>query len=136
VWGMAVIAEGVFLLWLKMSLEAGYRPFIPIFVSRQPRWPLLLRPIFAFWWLAHCALAAAALVGLHHIAGDIEGRWWTVSLRYVGLAVSIFTLSHSSMLYLLLGVGAMWYDRRLVLFIWEKRFFLDALTVLGVLLFL
>lgn len=36
-WTVVAVAEAAFLMWLKGSLEAGYRPFIPQFALSQYR---------------------------------------------------------------------------------------------------
>src|SRR5204862_7462361 len=37
-----IVCEVWFLMWLKRGLERREKPFIPLFVLRQRRWPLLI----------------------------------------------------------------------------------------------
>lgn len=130
VWGVAVSIDGLFLIGLKGALEAGYRPFIPEFVLRQPTWFLVIRPVVAIWWLAHFVLGMSALFGVHLLVREIDVKSWQLFvIQLIGFELMAFSISHSAQLYFLLGVDALWKNRGATYSLWRLRFVVDVIAL-------
>ena len=127
VWVGLVVLEGVFLLWLKHSLEAGLHPVAPEMALRQIRWPVLLRPVVFLWWGAHFLMAAAAGAALVYSQRDDSIVLWAqVAVRFLN-----FTAVYSANLFLLLAVTSLWRNRQLVGILWRWRLLVDAVITVG-----
>jgi hypothetical protein len=126
---VAAVAEIVFLTWLKASLERQVQPLAPALAMRQPRWPLLVRPLVAAWWSVHFAAAAVALIfAEHQISLDGHELRLTVMLGFLYLGAQ-FMLTNSAMLYLLLAVASVVPGEKLIQSVWRKRILIDLLAM-------
>lgn len=130
-WLIVLSGEGAFLLWLKWDLERGdLLPFIPRFAMRQIRWPIVLRPFVATWWLIHFCVAIAALLLIEHrISGTTDLSTGDVP-AVVMVALIAWILSHCSLLYLLLAVTAVHRSETAVNALWRGRLLVDLIVVL------
>jgi hypothetical protein len=121
-----VVGEIISLTWLKGRLE-GPRASrsIPSIALGQLDWPLVTRPVIAAWWLVHAAPAVAALVALEKLVPwhDLSASRLGPQLLLVGFA--IFTISHTSHLYVMLAVATVRRSPRLIHGYWRWRFAID-----------
>jgi hypothetical protein len=132
VWLIVLAAEVAFLRWLKLSLERGdLRPFIPHFALRQMRWPILLGPVVALFWLAHFALALGALLLVEQAVVLGSGEIGLAPFMAL-LALSAWILTHCGLMYLLLGVTALGRSEILVMTLWRWRLAIDLVFALTV----
>ena len=132
-WIVAVLAEGAFLCWLKSSLEVNMRPLVPGFALRQPRWPIVLRPVVCCWWIAHFMLAAAALWLVEALMLGDPARPLHVGVRIAALGAFVWMLTHCSLLYLFLALTSLRRDERLVALLWRWRVLIDVLLTVAIL---
>ena len=129
--GVAVIiAEVGFLYWLKVGLERGEKPFIPLFVLRQRRWPLAIRPLMAAWWAAHLGATLPAI----WLAEQIIGLGPITPPRMIAAVFVVWMLIHCTLLYLLLATTALVRRARIVRFAWRYRFAIDLVLTTAVML--
>jgi len=120
-----VCLELRFLYVLKVKLEEGHYPFAPYFAMQYRRWPLVLRPVVAIWWLAHFAAGIAAIILADNILVMNMTDWNTRVLRSVLFVAVSFTIAYSANLFLLLTVTAIGGGRPAVSLFWRYRFLLD-----------
>src|SRR5207253_917676 len=117
-----------FLYWLKRSLERGMYPIAPNLAMNQIRWPIALRPIVAGWWLVHFLLGVVTIIFVESRVSmsDLSvPKKWTAICIVVGV---LFTLTHTSLLYLLLAISALSKSEDAIWTIWKRRILVDLLV--------
>ena len=119
------------LIRLKHALERGVRPLAPGLALSQPRWPLLLRPLVAAWWLAHYAVGLAAVVMLERYFPVSADDWRLTLFLWTVYAGCLFTTTHSAHLYLLLAVGSITRRAGPVMWLWRWRWVIDVVIALA-----
>lgn len=129
-------AEAVSLMWLKHGLEdTTERSRIPEIALQQPRWPVCVRPLAAAWWLAHVALAGGAMWLLENALASGTSEIWRSPALLALLVFGVFTISHTTHLYVLLFFTSLHASRAWVYGWWRRRFLVDVgATVLAVLM--
>ncbi len=134
-WGFVMIAELVFLAWMKGGYDAHDHPLPARLALRQPRWPILLRPFVATWWLAHWAsMLLLAELFFRLMKVDLAGGDATLAaLLWVGKVLLLFGAAFASNVYLLLFAGALRTGPGLVWQLWRWRLGLDLLVAIAAL---
>jgi hypothetical protein len=121
----------VALIW--MSLKRKGRAFGPAVVETHPRLPKILRPLVSVLWLIQF-LVGLICVGL--IEGVIRDPQAQIprQLWFVQVLIA-FACCYSSYLYLVLAVGVLFRNRKLIEGMWRRRFLLDAVATVVVMLY-
>jgi hypothetical protein len=127
---LVAAAEVASLAWLKWGLEgASGRDRVPALAWRQRTWPVVLRLPIACWWLAHAAFGVGAMWLLEGALGDHRESLWRSPLVIAAFAFGAFTITHTTHLFVMLGMTAVHRSERAVAFWWRHRFLIDALVV-------
>ena len=101
---------------------------------RQPRWPVLFRPVLAAYWAAHFLLGVALAFGLERLGLEATGG---KSARHVAgtlalTAAAVFAFTYAANFYLLLALTTVTRSRRVVDPVWRWRVLVDvALTAVA-----
>jgi hypothetical protein len=123
-------AETVSLVWLKWGLEGtSGRDRVPSLALRQRRWPVMLRLPIACWWLSHAAIGVGAMLLLESALGHQRESLWSSPLMIAAFAFGAFTISHTTHLFVMLGITAARRSEPIIGFWWRHRFLIDALVV-------
>jgi hypothetical protein len=112
------------------DLPVVQMPFALAMAAQLPRWPLVLRMLVGFWWLAH--FGGAALLA-HAIGGALIRRLdVATALIAVPLAVMVhFAFLFAANLYLVLSARMLSPHPKLCVFVWRYRFAIDFVIALA-----
>ena len=125
------------IVWLLLDFPAALwwwitarrdRPAAVAAALKQPRFPFLLRPLVAFWWLIHFTFGLF-FVYLAHFQGEIAPDE-DPAMRYVVFAMGVgYCLVANG--FLVNAVAALRHSRAAVEHVWARRWFVDAAVVLA-----
>jgi hypothetical protein len=109
------------------SSDPVHLPLAVAMAIRLPKWPTIVRPLVAVWWLSH--FLAAAMIGHSVAAHCLKG------VNNQGLIVGIpmtllvtFAFLFAANLYLMLSVAVCIRRPGIWLIAWRHRFVLDLIT--------
>jgi hypothetical protein len=140
---IAMTVAGVLLLameagsitYIFRQLQRPGREALLSLAREHPRWPLLLRPLVATWWIAHFVALALLAENVFHgfrLLSDVsQQRAAILILQYLVFMGASF----GSNAFLLLAVGSLSRTSAVVTWIFRARLLIDGL-IAGVLMLL
>jgi hypothetical protein len=122
-----VLIEGLFIWALMDAMEKLEEPRALLFAQRQPRWPVVLRPVVVLWWLIHFLAGAAATIAIERVFP--AGAAWREKVILTAIpVVLILAGSYASNLFLLLAVAAAFPRQAIIEVVWRRRIVVDLMV--------
>ena len=121
--------------WPELGDDADPRrkpPFAIVLASTLPPLPRIARVPLAVWWFAHF-LAGTALVSYADVLAR-EGVLWRGFADGLTAVVFGYLFHFAANVFLVLGVTALFGSSTVTMAVWKKRFVIDALVTLPLLL--
>lgn len=118
--------EGMYIvLMLTPGKSETTIPPISEVVTRQPGFPILLRPIIAVFWLAHLLF----IVGLIYILRNVSANPSSF-IRWVGEYILAFLFDFLAYGYFLLAITAFTKEIKIISSLWKNRALISSIIAL------
>lgn len=122
-WAASLVLLGFSFRFYARSLNGASHP-VPISIAlRQRRWPSMMKPVVALWWLA---IGAGMVLGAEWVIRQYAGfREDQKLVRYAATVGVLFASAVAANTYLLLAVAAVARSPGLLRAIWRGRIVVD-----------
>jgi hypothetical protein len=135
VWVVLMAAELVFLNAALRFYNRREYPLPARLALSQPRWPVVLRPVVAAWWVAHTVgLLVLAHLAQRSLLAMRPPEWGENALRWGLLVGVMFGAAYATNIYVMLTISTVRRSEKAVGWVWRMRLPLDLAIAAGLLL--